>query len=234
MQIMKVLALLLGALALAGAGSATALAADEFPARPILVAQGDDESDDEGDDSEGMGEDEGSTSSGGGVEGNPDVVPDTDDMDAAEAEIRRQLRDARMNVIRRGNLLVVSMGADILFSFDSYAVSNEGTAAARALARVLNRHRRTTVEVNGHTDTRGSHAYNDTLSDNRARAVAQILVATGVTPSRITANGYGEERLAVQTPDETKEIRNRRVEIVIHGLKPRPHHRRPHRRGHRG
>jgi outer membrane protein OmpA-like peptidoglycan-associated protein len=163
-------------------------------------------------------------------EENPDVVPDTADMDAAEAEIRQQLRDARMEIRRRGGQLIVNMGADILFTFDSYEVSNEGVAATRALARVLQRHRRATVEVNGHTDTRGTPQYNDVLSDNRARAVAQIMVENGVDVSRITANGYGESRLAVQTPDETKEIKNRRVEIVIQMPQRRMGPRRPHRR----
>lgn len=164
------------------------------------------------------------------TEDNPDEVPDAD-MDQAEREIRQQLHDARMQVRRRGGQIVVSMGADILFTFDSYQVSNEGAAAAKVLARVLVRHKHATVDVNGYTDTRGTPAYNDTLSDNRARAVAQILVDNGVAEARITANGYGETRLAVQTPDETKEIRNRRVEIVIHpGRKGLGHIRRHPRR----
>lgn len=149
-------------------------------------------------------------------EDNPDVAPDTEDMDAAEAEIRRQMHDARMQIIRRGGNLVVSMGSDILFTFDSYEVTNEGTAAAKVLAQVLVRHRKSTVEVNGYTDTRGTPAYNQTLSENRANAVAEILEANGVPQARITTHGFGETSLAVQTPDETKEIKNRRVEIVIH------------------
>ena len=162
-------------------------------------------------------------------EDNPDVVPDSD-VDAAEAEIRQQLHDAQINVIRRGNLLVVSMGADILFTFDSYDVSNEGAAATKALARILVRRRRTTVEVNGYTDTMGSPEYNDQLSANRARAVADIMVADGVDPARISAHGFGETHLAVETGDQVKEIKNRRVEIVLHlgrhGLgRGRHHHR---------
>lgn len=168
-------------------------------------------------------------------EDNPDVVPDTEDMDQAEADIRRQLRNARVQIVRRGGNLIVSMGSDILFTFDSYEVSNEGTAAAKVLAQVLAKHRRSTAEVNGYTDTRGTPQYNQTLSENRANAVAEIMMANGVDESRITTHGYGETSLAVQTPDETKEIKNRRVEIVIHpGKRGLGHVRRGHRnrRGH--
>ena len=168
-------------------------------------------------------------------EDNPDEVPDSD-VEAAEREIRQQLHDARMEIRRRGKQIVVSMGADILFTFDSYQVSNEGTAAARALAGYLVKHRRTTVEVNGYTDTRGTPQYNDTLSQNRANAVAQIMIQAGVDASRVTPHGFGETNLAVETPDETKEIKNRRVEVVLHfaGRHARPgrhHPRRPHHRG---
>ena len=164
---------------------------------------------------------------------NPDVVPDTEDMDAAEREIRHQMRRARVQIIRRGGNLVVSMGSDILFTFNSYEVSNEGTAAAKVLAGVLAHHPRSTVEVNGYTDTMGSNAYNQTLSENRANAVAEILEQYGVAESRIATRGYGETNLAVHTPDETKEIRNRRVEIVIHpGRRGLGHVRGRHRRHH--
>jgi outer membrane protein OmpA-like peptidoglycan-associated protein len=245
---MKILALLAGALALAGLGG-TSFATTPAPSSgSILLAQGDDDEmgdegmDDEGPDDEGPGDEgpggdgpgaPGGSSGGPNVQGNPDEVPDSEDMEAAEAEVRRQLGTARAQIRRHGNRIIVRFGADILFSFDRYDVTNEGTAAARAIARFMLRRRRTTVEVNGHTDTRGSHEYNETLSANRARAVAHIMIAAGVDPSRIRATGHGEEQLAVQTPDETKEIRNRRVEIVILGLGK---HRRPHRRHrpHRG
>lgn len=241
---MKLLALFVGALALACFGGTAALAAGPAASGTILVAQGDDQDEaddtgDEGDDADAADAgDEGddanaadASEAGDDSADNPDDVPDSADMDAAEAEVRRQLNDARIQVQRRGARLIVIMNASILFSFDSYEVSREGTAAAQTIARVLVHHRRASVEVNGHTDTRGTPAYNDVLSDNRARAVAQILVASGVAPERIRANGYGESQLAVQTPDETKEIRNRRVEIVIHPGR-RMHHGPRHYRRH--
>jgi outer membrane protein OmpA-like peptidoglycan-associated protein len=165
-------------------------------------------------------------------EDNPDVVPDAD-VDAAEAEIRQQLHDAQVNVIRKGNLLVVSIGANVLFTYDSYQVSNEGTAAAKALAHVVAEHENMTVEVNGYTDTHGSDEYNQTLSENRANAVAEILIANGVDEARVTSHGFGETHLAVETGDEVKEIKNRRVEVVLHFPPPEVRvHRRHHPRNH--
>ena len=74
---------------------------------------------------------------------------------------------------------------------------------------------RSHIEVEGFTDTSGSHDYNMTLSQARAERVAGILVRHGIKPERILARGYGETRLAVQTGNGVKEARNRRVVIRI-------------------
>ena len=71
------------------------------------------------------------------------------------------------------------------------------------------------VVVTGHTDRVGSVEANDRLSLARAEAVRDLLVATGVARSAITAVGRGEREPAVPTADEVGEARNRRVEIKI-------------------
>ena len=69
--------------------------------------------------------------------------------------------------------------------------------------------------IAGHTDTVGSSAYNLTLSQQRANAVAQYLESKFSIPaSRLTAIGRGENGLLVQTPPQTPERRNRRVQIT--------------------
>jgi len=71
------------------------------------------------------------------------------------------------------------------------------------------------IHVEGHTDSRGSASYNKKLSDRRAKAVRQYLVDRGISPSRVDATGFGEER-----PVDEREVaeawdQNRRVEFVI-------------------
>lgn len=58
-----------------------------------------------------------------------------------------------------------------------------------------------TVRVSGHTDTVGTSASNQTLSESRANAVRTFLIGQGVAPGRITAVGFGETRPAVDTGD---------------------------------
>ncbi|MEX0615898.1 MAG: OmpA family protein, partial [Methylophaga sp.] len=67
----------------------------------------------------------------------------------------------------------------------------------------------------GHTDTSASDGYNDALSIRRAEKVKQDLIAAGVAADTIRISGRGETDLFVNTPDETVEVRNRRVEITI-------------------
>ena len=71
------------------------------------------------------------------------------------------------------------------------------------------------VLVVGHTDTVGTHPFNDALALQRAEAIRRALIERGVAPGDVTAVGRGKRELLVQTPDGVAEPRNRRVEIVV-------------------
>ena len=71
------------------------------------------------------------------------------------------------------------------------------------------------ITVVGHTDTKGSPAYNQNLSVRRANVVAEALVDMGARRDAIQTSGVGESDLAVQTPDETREAKNRRAVIGL-------------------
>ncbi|WP_428406902.1 OmpA family protein [Hyphococcus sp.] len=83
-------------------------------------------------------------------------------------------------------------------------------AAARALENDIE-----TVVVAGNTDTSGSSAYNQALSERRARAVRDGLIANGVAADRIRLEAFGETNLAKPTPDGVREPLNRRADVVI-------------------
>jgi outer membrane protein OmpA-like peptidoglycan-associated protein len=71
------------------------------------------------------------------------------------------------------------------------------------------------LEVMGHTDTVGSSASNAALSDRRANAIARWFAKRKLTV-QIWARGAGEDMLKVETPDETDEPRNRRVDYHVY------------------
>ena len=73
----------------------------------------------------------------------------------------------------------------------------------------------TRIEVNGYTDTSGTHQYNMGLSIRRARAVQAELIKDGVPANAITIQGFGDTHLLVPTGPGVREPQNRRVEIII-------------------
>lgn len=97
---------------------------------------------------------------------------------------------------------------------DSNLTPESEQAMAEALVAALARPGGDIV-VTGHTDTRGNLASNDTLSRQRAQQVRQMFLDRGFPASRIEAVGRGERELAVPTPDEVDEPRNRRVTIDV-------------------
>jgi len=112
---------------------------------------------------------------------------------------------------------------DALFAFDSADLSPGGRQALDALADELKGQGDASrkIRIAGYTDRLGSHAYNQQLSDRRAHAVKDYLVARGATSSLITARGYGEADPVKDCRDERREALiaclapNRRVEVFL-------------------
>ena len=100
----------------------------------------------------------------------------------------------------------------IYFDFDKFDLSN---VSKNKIKKFLNKHGSTINKylIVGHTDTKGSKKYNLSLSIKRAEIVKEMLIDFGVKESRIKILGRGEESLAINTPDDTKQPANRRVEI---------------------
>lgn len=127
--------------------------------------------------------------------------------------------DGRWFVTRHGEEVDYEMGDQILFPNDSAEIGPHAYDIIASVAEDARHRARSDIEVQGFTDTSGSHDYNMRLSQARAEHVADLLVRHGISARRIVARGYGETRLAVPTPNGVREPRNRRVIIRI--LAPR-------------
>ena len=121
----------------------------------------------------------------------------------------------------------ITVGAEKLFGFDKANLKDEGKAALdEAVAKIKANPEIKAVIVTGHTDRIGSDAYNQKLSERRARQVADYIISQGVDSSLITAEGKGESSPVVQCEGNkaTKKLisclqPNRRVEIRAEGTK---------------
>ncbi|TIH17320.1 OmpA family protein [Marinifilum sp. JC120] len=101
------------------------------------------------------------------------------------------------------------------FGFDKYKITDEMVPALTEAATLLEEFPNLKVLVGGHTDSSGSEAYNQGLSERRAKAVADWMAANGVASERLQVKGYGE--MNPKYDNKTKEGRklNRRVEIDV-------------------
>jgi len=110
-----------------------------------------------------------------------------------------------------------SASITVTFASGSSVITPEGERALAPLGRALSSQDLAgfRFRIEGHTDTVGDPASNQALSERRAAAVRDYLVAKfGVSPNRLVAVGMGETQLLVPTPDETSNARNRRVQVV--------------------
>ena len=136
-------------------------------------------------------------------------------QDQQEAELRRELEGTGVRIYRDGDYIELIMPSNITFDTGSYRVREDFRRTLRSVAIVLNRYNRTIVYVDGHTDTVGSHEFNQDLSERRAEAVAHDLITRNVLPGRLIVRGFGETEPLVYTRDGVNEPQNRRVEIQI-------------------
>ena len=136
-------------------------------------------------------------------------------LDRQAAELRGSFDNRQIDVVNTGSELLVRMPQDILFATDSAQVSPSIRSDLAVLADNLGRYRDSNVQVIGHTDNTGSAAYNQDLSERRARAVTSILMSYGVPASRLTAIGRGEDSPIASNLTPEGRAQNRRVDIVI-------------------
>jgi outer membrane protein OmpA-like peptidoglycan-associated protein len=103
----------------------------------------------------------------------------------------------------------------VYFPFDQFVLTADAQGVVRQAADYARNGRATRVVVVGHTDSSGSPAYNQKLSENRAKAVADALVTSGVAQTTIQVDWKGESQLFVATGDGVKEPLNRRSTISV-------------------
>lgn len=135
-------------------------------------------------------------------------------LDRQAQELRRDL-GGNVGVVNTGNEIVVTMPQDILFAVDSASLRPDLRRDLQTVAGSLQSYPDTTVIVTGHTDNTGSAAYNQTLSERRAGAVAAELIQSGVASRRIVTRGAGLTQPIASNETAAGRAQNRRVEIVI-------------------
>ncbi len=134
-------------------------------------------------------------------------------MDKQAKEIKNTVPDAKVERVGEG--IVVEFSSNVLFGFDSKKLSNEAKTNLDKLVKVLNTYPDTDIEIQGHTDNKGSDSYNQTLSLSRAKEVSGYLSSNGIARNRITTKGFGESIPKYDNNTESGRAQNRRVEFVI-------------------
>lgn len=134
-------------------------------------------------------------------------------MDKQAEEIKATVPDAE--VTRVGEGIVVEFSSSVLFAFGQSSLSNEAKSNLDKLVTVLNTYPDTDIEIQGHTDSKGSESFNQTLSEQRAEAVAGYVRGKGIARSRVTTKGFGELSPRYTNDTEDGRSKNRRVEFLI-------------------
>ncbi len=127
-------------------------------------------------------------------------------------ELARQLAELQAKPTERG--MVVTMG-NVLFEYDKANINPGGMRVIDKLAAFLAKHPERSIRIEGHTDSRGSEAYNQRLSERRAEAVKRALLYQGIQGMRINALGYGEAFPIATNTTSSGRQQNRRVEVII-------------------
>ena len=134
-------------------------------------------------------------------------------MDKQAEEIKKTVPDAKVERVGEG--IVVEFSSNVLFSFNQSNLSAEAKANLDKLVKVLNAYPDTDIQVQGHTDSKGSESYNMNLSIQRASEVSSYLVANKIVTSRISIKGFGETVPKYSNDTENGRSQNRRVEFLI-------------------
>lgn len=136
-------------------------------------------------------------------------------MDAQERKLRAQTAGTGIDVVRQGDELLLRMPSGITFATNQSAIQPQFQTTLDQVASTLAEYPKTMIDVLGHTDSDGTEAYNQTLSERRAQSVSAYLASHGVASVRMATIGYGETRPIASNETVDGKAQNRRVEIKI-------------------
>ncbi|MGZ5885099.1 MAG: OmpA family protein [Burkholderiaceae bacterium] len=136
----------------------------------------------------------------------------TQEAQARSAQLEAQLADLSAKKTERG--MVITLG-DVLFGTDQARLNPNGMRTAQKLADILQKNTERTVLIEGFTDSTGSGAHNQELSERRANAIRATLTDMGVSGDRISTRGYGEAYPVASNNNAQDRQLNRRVEIIL-------------------
>jgi len=136
-------------------------------------------------------------------------------MDEQERALRQQTANTGIDVQRQGENIVLNLPDNISFDVGRADIKPHLMRSLDSVAQTLRQYDRTRIEIAGHTDSTGSAASNQTLSENRAHAVRSYLASRGVAPERMYAVGYGQSRPIASNATDYGRAQNRRVEIIV-------------------
>ena len=140
------------------------------------------------------------------------------DKQEMESRLYRSISEI-LETRREARGLIVNL-SDVLFDFDRATLTPGAREKLSRLVGILQAYPRPyNIELEGHTDSVGSHGYNQHLSEDRARSVASYLREAGIPAARIVGvRGFAETRPVASNDSAAGRQRNRRVELVIGGL----------------
>ncbi len=122
------------------------------------------------------------------------------------------LKDIPLQPIVAGNRIILK---NVFFETDSYLLKKESRIELDKVVRLLKTNPAIKIEIGGHTDNTGTAGYNQVLSENRARAVAEYLISSQIDPSRISWKGYGFNEPVAGNDTEEGRSQNRRTEMKV-------------------
>ncbi|MGA5587254.1 OmpA family protein [Pseudomonas siliginis] len=115
----------------------------------------------------------------------------------------------------QSEVITLSDASNVLFDFDKSDLTPAAKAQLDTLMDKLRNADVVSIKVIGHTDSKGSDAYNQALSERRASSVAAYLLSQGLAPNKLTSEGRGESEPVADNASDEGRADNRRVELHI-------------------
>ena len=136
-------------------------------------------------------------------------------QDRQERALRERMAGTGVGVVRQGDNITLNMPGNITFAFDSSNLQPQFLPVLDNVAGTLSEYNQTIVEVAGHTDSIGSDAVNQRLSEQRAASVGNYLMSKGLVRDRFILTGAGKTRPIASNDTDAGRAQNRRVEITL-------------------